>query len=89
MKTIHIRELADWLDGALQAARFKDYCPNGLQVEGKAEIAHIITGVTASEALLRAAIERGATTPRTCGADNLVWLGSAPGVQTVAQLQQR
>ncbi|WP_195827343.1 Nif3-like dinuclear metal center hexameric protein, partial [Bordetella pertussis] len=60
MKTIHIRELADWLDGALQAARFKDYCPNGLQVEGKAEIAHIITGVTASEALLRAAIERGA-----------------------------
>jgi len=42
------------------AARFKDYCPNGLQVEGKTHIRRIVTGVTASEALLRAAIERKA-----------------------------
>lgn len=42
------------------AARFKDYCPNGLQVEGKTHIRRIVTGVTASEALLRAAIERQA-----------------------------
>ncbi|EFF77693.1 Nif3-like dinuclear metal center hexameric protein [Achromobacter piechaudii] len=52
--------LASWLDDTLQAARFKDYCPNGLQVEGRSEVGHIITGVTASEALLRAAVERGA-----------------------------
>lgn len=39
------------------AARFKDYCPNGLQVEGKTHIRRIVTGVTASEALLRAAID--------------------------------
>ena len=58
--TIETRELAAWLDGTLQAARFKDYCPNGLQVEGRERIGHIITGVTASEALLRVAIERGA-----------------------------
>ncbi len=60
MKKIDSRELAAWLDNTLQSARFKDYCPNGLQVEGKPEIGHIITGVTASEALLRVAIERGA-----------------------------
>lgn len=60
MKKVDIRALTAWLDATLQAARFKDYAPNGLQVEGKAEVAHIITGVTASEALLRAAVERGA-----------------------------
>ncbi|ARP93052.1 Nif3-like dinuclear metal center hexameric protein [Bordetella genomosp. 13] len=59
-KSIGTRELADWLDGTLQATRFKDYCPNGLQVEGRERTGHIITGVTASEALLRAAIERNA-----------------------------
>ena len=60
MKTIDTRELATWLDATLQAPRFKDYCPNGLQVEGKPRVGHIITGVTASEALIRAAIERNA-----------------------------
>lgn len=60
MKKVDIRALTAWLDATLQAARFKDYAPNGLQVEGKADVAHIITSVTASEALLRAAVERGA-----------------------------
>jgi len=60
MKTIDTRELAVWLDATLQAPRFKDYCPNGLQVEGKPHIRHIITGVTASEALIREAITRNA-----------------------------
>ena len=31
----------------LQPAKFKDYCPNGLQVEGRAEIQKIVSGVTA------------------------------------------
>jgi dinuclear metal center YbgI/SA1388 family protein len=44
----------------LQPERFKDYGPNGLQVEGKSEIKKIISGVTASLALIDAAIERGA-----------------------------
>ncbi|OZI40334.1 Nif3-like dinuclear metal center hexameric protein [Bordetella genomosp. 1] len=157
MKTIETRALAAWLDDTLQASRFRDYCPNGLQVEGKNKIKHIITGVTASEALLRAAIARGADavlvhhgwfwknedarvrgpkrtrlaltlahelnlfayhlpldahptlgnnaqlarvlgleparrddgTPLTCGHDNLVWLGGAPGVQTLGQLAEQ
>ena len=34
----------------LQPERFKDYGPNGLQVQGKAQVRHIVTGVTASRA---------------------------------------
>ena len=52
--------LAHYLDELLETARFKDYCPNGLQVEGRAAIGKIVTGVTASQALLDAAIARGA-----------------------------
>lgn len=44
----------------LQADRFKDYGPNGLQVEGKPRIAKLVSGVTASRALIDAAIEAGA-----------------------------
>jgi dinuclear metal center YbgI/SA1388 family protein len=41
----------------LQAERFTDYGPNGLQVEGKAQIRKIVSSVTASRALIEAAIE--------------------------------
>ena len=53
-------ELRTYLDELLEAASFRDYCPNGLQVEGKAEIKRIICGVTASQALIDAAIARQA-----------------------------
>jgi dinuclear metal center YbgI/SA1388 family protein len=53
-------ELELYLNGVLEAARFKDYCPNGLQVEGRRKIAKIATGVTASVAFLGAALEWGA-----------------------------
>lgn len=52
--------LADWLNDALQPGRFRDYCPNGLQVQGRDEIRRIVTGVTASQALIEAAADRGA-----------------------------
>ena len=51
---------ADWLaacQALLQPERFKDYGPNGLQVEGRADISHVVSGVTASRALIEAAIE--------------------------------
>ena len=48
------------LDDLLDAARFSDYCPNGLQVEGRQHIERLVTGVTACEALIDAAIERDA-----------------------------
>ncbi len=41
----------------LQPQRFKDYGPNGLQVEGRINVRHIVSGVTASRALIEAAIE--------------------------------
>ena len=44
-------------DAELQPERFKDYGPNGLQVEGKARIGKIVSGVTASRALIDAAID--------------------------------
>jgi dinuclear metal center YbgI/SA1388 family protein len=40
----------------LQPQRFKDYGPNGLQVEGREHIRHMVSGVTASRALIEAAI---------------------------------
>ncbi|GIK25023.1 MAG: GTP cyclohydrolase 1 type 2 [Betaproteobacteria bacterium] len=49
-------DLAAYLDGLLEAGRFRDYCPNGLQVEGRAEVRRIVCGVTASQALLDAAL---------------------------------
>lgn len=51
------KELELYLNDLLQAARFRDYCPNGLQVQGRDTVNHIVTGVTASLALLEAAID--------------------------------
>ena len=53
-------ELLRYLDSVLEVAHFKDYCPNGLQVEGRAQVRRIVCGVTASQALLDAAVARGA-----------------------------
>ena len=53
-------ELETYLNQYLEVARFHDYCPNGLQVEGRADVSTIVTGVTASLDLLRAAVARGA-----------------------------
>lgn len=48
--------LTQFLATELQTARFRDYCPNGLQVEGRTEIKLLVTGVTASLALLQEAV---------------------------------
>ncbi len=48
--------LLDAFDSLLQPQLFRDYGPNGLQVEGKAEVKKIVSGVTASLALIEAAI---------------------------------
>ena len=52
--------LLEALDRELDPGRFEDYCPNGLQVEGRREIRRIVSGVTASHALILAAIEQEA-----------------------------
>ena len=54
------REFNQLLNDILKPHLIKDFCPNGLQVEGTNEIKKIVTGVTASQALIEAAIEQQA-----------------------------
>ena len=54
------QQLLHAFDGLLQPARFKDYGPNGLQVEGRTDVGKIVSGVTASLALIEAAVAAGA-----------------------------
>lgn len=53
---VELHRLVSHCDTLLGSARFSDYCPNGLQVEGDRPIRRLITGVTASQALIDAAI---------------------------------
>jgi dinuclear metal center YbgI/SA1388 family protein len=55
-----LEELRDYNASLLQTGLFKDYCPNGLQVEGRAEVRRIATGVTASKQVLDDATAWGA-----------------------------
>ncbi|MDH3831375.1 MAG: Nif3-like dinuclear metal center hexameric protein, partial [Gammaproteobacteria bacterium] len=52
--------LVDYCDQLLEADRFHDYCPNGLQVEGRGDVTRLVSGVTASQALIDAACEQRA-----------------------------
>ncbi len=53
-------EINSYLASLLEVSRFKDYGPNGLQVEGRGEVRCLVTGVTASLALIEAAADAGA-----------------------------
>ena len=53
-------EIEVYLDTLLDAGRFKDYGPNGMQVEGRDRVDRLVSGVTASRAFIEAAIARGA-----------------------------
>ncbi len=57
---MRLLELRDYIGSELGVSRFRDYCPNGIQVEGKSEVRRIATGVTASQAVLEAATAWGA-----------------------------
>lgn len=53
-------DLVSCLNNELESYNIKDFCPNGLQIEGKPEIRKIVTGVTASLALIEKAVELNA-----------------------------
>lgn len=53
---MELKTLTAHLDALLEPTRFKDYCPNGLQVEGRAEVKRVLCGVTACQALLDRAV---------------------------------
>ncbi len=75
---VHRSRLEAYLDERLTPEAYTDYAPNGLQVEGREEVATVVTGVTASAALLEAA--------RGLGADAVLvhhgyfWKGEDPRV---------
>ena len=89
---MQLNELRDYIGSLLSVSRFRDYCPNGIQVEGKTQVLRIATGVTASQAVIEAASE--------WGADAIIvhhgyfWRGEDPCItgikkQRIAQLLQR
>ncbi len=53
---VQLIELLNYTDNLLEVERFRDYCPNGLQVEGRDQLTKIVSGVTASQALLERAV---------------------------------
>ena len=57
---IALSSLVEEANRFLNVAGISDYCPNGLQVEGRPQVQRIISGVTASQALLDAAVQAGA-----------------------------
>ena len=58
--TVERSALSAQLDNWLQPHLFKDYGPNGLQVEGADQVSHVVSGVTASLALIERAVDEGA-----------------------------
>lgn len=60
MNTVKREQLEKHLEVLLTTKDFNDYCPNGLQVEGKEQIAKIVTGVTCSQELIDFAVVNGA-----------------------------
>ena len=71
------------LNELLGPALFKDYGPNGLQVEGRAEVRRLVAGVTASLAFIDAALAAGAAR-RAAGARPPAGLTTAAGTSAAA-----
>ena len=55
-----LQEIIQWCDHTLKSPEFKDYAPNGLQIEGKTEVNKILCAVTASQDAIEAAIAQKA-----------------------------
>lgn len=53
---VALQDLVAFCERLLEPAAFEDYCPNGLQVEGRPEVRRIVSGVTASQLLIDAAV---------------------------------
>lgn len=55
-----LQDIIQWCDQTLKSPEFKDYAPNGLQIEGKTEVHKILVAVTASQDAIDAAIRENA-----------------------------
>ena len=58
--SVSLEALLRALNQTLRPEQFNDYCPNGLQVEGRSTVAKLVTGVTACQALIDRALDVGA-----------------------------
>ena len=58
--SVNLLDLVSYCDELLESSGFDDYCPNGLQVQAGEEIGLLVSGVTASQALIDATVEAGA-----------------------------
>ncbi len=75
---MQLDELCHFCDDYLSINEFQDFCPNGLQIEGKNNINHLVTGVTASLELIDAAIEQNADAILVH--HGYFWKGEAPAL---------
>jgi dinuclear metal center YbgI/SA1388 family protein len=82
-----LSEIVAELDNVLDVDAFTDYCPNGLQVEGRAEVTHVATGVSASRELFERAIADGAQL--IVVHHGLLWNGDDPRVVGVRRERLR
>ena len=78
-----IPRLLAYLDDLLEPGRFQDYCPNGLQVAGSEQVQKIVTGVTASQALIDAAVAADADTILVH--HGYFWRGEVPQITGIKQ----
>lgn len=75
---VQLSEFVGYCDDLLAAEGFRDYCPNGLQVAGRPEVRRLVTGVTASLALLERAVAARADTVLVH--HGYFWKGESPRV---------
>ncbi|WP_435634435.1 Nif3-like dinuclear metal center hexameric protein [Pseudomonas solani] len=80
---IALTTLVEEAERFLGASRISDYCPNGLQVEGRPQVRRIVSGVTASQALLDAAVEAEADVVLVH--HGYFWKGENPSVVGIKQ----
>ncbi len=79
-----LQQIIDYCDTLLSVGDYQDYAPNGLQVEGRPEVNRIVSGVTASQALIEAAIEQRADLLLVH--HGYFWKGESP---TITGMKQR
>ncbi len=78
---VQLSELIRYTNTLLEIERYHDYAPNGLQVEGRAEVAKIVSGVTASQALIDAPVDERADLLLVHHGD--FWKGEMPTISGI------
>ncbi len=79
--SIALVDIIQALNDELSVHRFKDYCSNGLQVEGKALVSRVITGVSANQELIDRAVEQAADL--IVVHHGLIWGSGLPSVKGI------